>query len=93
MYVNHPSLSRELLLGYLRAYPQLLRLLIHTPLNAGYRCGHLHALAITKHVWSRFDWVVSLSGADIMLLPKAMLKLSKRLLQGTSTVLADCSAG
>ena len=47
------------------------------------------SLLLGMFVWSRFDWVVSLSGADIMLLPKAMLKLSKRLLQGTSTVLAD----
>lgn len=63
----------------LRAFPQRLRMLIHTDINAGYRCGHLHALALTLHVWVRFRWVVSLSGPDVLLTPPAMLQIGASL--------------
>ena len=80
VYCNNPALSEDELLGYLTAFPHgVLRLLIRTELNAGYRCGHMHALAITQHVWLRFPWVVSLSGADVLMLPPFIDKLGAHL--------------
>ena len=50
----------DLLLTLARDYPQTLaaKLLVHTPVNIGYRCGHIHSLALTQSIWRHFDVVL-----------------------------------
>ena len=63
-------------------------MLIHTPVNLGYRCGGLHALSLTSQVWARYRYVTVLSGADIMLTPLAISAISQAA-QQTETFTVD----
>ena len=74
--VGHTALT---LLSHLRLYPMRHRHLIRTALNVGYRCGHVHALALTARVWAQYPWVLSLSGPDIYLTPRAFHSLDDAL--------------
>ena len=80
MYVNNAGLGLEMLTRYLRRFPQRgIRMLARTAQNAGYRCGHVHAFALSTHIWARYEWVISLSGADVLLAPPAILQLATAL--------------
>ena len=52
-------------------YPQSTRMLIHTGVNTGYRCGLLHALSASHWIWHRHDSVV-FTHPDVFLLPPAV---------------------
>lgn len=56
-------------------YPQRVRVLMHSGANTGYRCGLLHSLSATEHVWRRYAWVV-FTHPDVYLLPPAPMLLS-----------------
>ena len=85
LYCNNPKLKAASLLGYMAAYPQRRRLLLHTEINLGYRCGHLHALSLTARIWRRFATVVSLSGPDVLLTPPAISKIAAALSPSAAT--------
>lgn len=72
------------LVGYLAYYPQRLRLLIHSRVNAGYRCGEMYSLAASSRVWMRFPWVVR-TNPDIYLTPTAIARLGRLLAAKEST--------
>jgi len=55
-------------------YPQSTRMLIHTGVNTGYRCGLLHALSASHWIWHRHDSVV-FTHPDVFLLPPAVYEL------------------
>jgi hypothetical protein len=70
-------------IGWLRAYgglPLHLRLLITTSLNCGYFCGELQALAAVATITSRFEWVLTFSGPDVLPTPYGLSRLSSLLL-------------
>ena len=55
-------------------------MLLHmTGANLGYSCGELHGLAATAHLWQRFPWVLTLSGPDVLALPREFELLSRLL--------------
>ena len=58
-------------------------MLVHTDQNAGYRCGHIHGFMLTAHIWSHFPWVISLSGADVLLTPPAIVRFATYLTTGS----------
>eukprot|EP00316_Scyphosphaera_apsteinii_P023821 CAMPEP_0119311408 /NCGR_PEP_ID=MMETSP1333-20130426/22303_1 /TAXON_ID=418940 /ORGANISM="Scyphosphaera apsteinii, Strain RCC1455" /LENGTH=336 /DNA_ID=CAMNT_0007315771 /DNA_START=80 /DNA_END=1090 /DNA_ORIENTATION=- len=72
---NDIAVSRAMLLNALRSYPQQLRMLIHTRVNLGYRCGHMHAMLASATVWSPYPWICYTSGPDIYLMPPFIAKM------------------
>eukprot|EP00966_Prymnesium_polylepis_P211419 4895984-Prymnesium_polylepis.2 len=59
LYCNDATATVADLLSFVRLFPQeKLRMLVHTPVNIGYRCGELHSLYMVVHIWSRFAWVL-----------------------------------
>jgi hypothetical protein len=65
-------------------YPQRVRVLMHSGANTGYRCGLLHSLSATEHVWRRYAWVV-FTHPDVYLLPPAPMLLSHVLSRALAT--------
>ena len=81
LYSNDHGQSMGQLLHTLQHdYPSSLaaKYLIKTAVNVGYRCGHLHALALTTDIWKRFG-VVLFSHPDVFLLPPAPTVLGNAL--------------
>ena len=78
---NNPRLSTFVLLEQLRHYPQRSKYLIHTSSNAAYWCGEFFSLHHAMRLWSRFTWVVYMSGPDVYLTPDAVLRLGHRMWQ------------
>lgn len=72
LHCNNAALSPTVLLRFLARYPHRLRALLQTMDNSqGYRCGHLHAIATTRSVWSAYANVLFLH-PDVYLLPRAV---------------------
>lgn len=65
--ITSPTAS---LLRAMEHYPQRARLLVHTGVNTGYRCGLLHSLATSRHVWKWYGTVI-FTHPDVYLLPPA----------------------
>jgi hypothetical protein len=65
-------------------YPQRVRVLMHSGANTGYRCGLLHSLSATEHVWRRYAWV-TFTHPDVYLLPPAPMLLSHVLSRALAT--------
>lgn len=65
-------------------YPQRVRVLMHSGVNTGYRCGLLHSLSATEHVWRRYAWV-TFTHPDVYLLPPAPMLLSRVLSRDLAT--------
>jgi len=85
---NNGSTPVEALVRWLRGpYPMALRLLVHTSENAGFRCGEVHSLAGTAHVWGRFGWVIYASGPDNLMSPTAMRTIQASLVTGRCMLL------
>jgi hypothetical protein len=78
LYCNNRKMSLPQLMGYLAAYTMPVRLLIKTGINVGYHCGHLHSLAISRHVWSRYALTLFLH-PDVYLLPRFFSVLESQL--------------
>ena len=74
LYCNDASASTGFLVHAMKQYPQRTRYLLHTGVNIGYRCGHIHALGVTQRIWRRFRTVV-FTHPDVFLLPPAPMKL------------------
>lgn len=77
MYVNDVHAPRGLLLRMLKGYPQRTRLLIAHGANTGYRCGLLHNLASTEHIWRGYPSVL-FTHPDVYLFPPAPQRLLER---------------
>ena len=73
------------MLNAMSRYPQRTRLLMHTGVNVGYRCGLLHSLSATHDVWRRYAIVVS-THPDVYLLPPAPAQLASALGRESSQV-------
>ena len=78
IFCNNPNIQVQHLLEVLRRYPSAVRLLIHTAVNVGYRCGLLQSLAVTRDLWARYPFLV-VTHPDVYLFPKAISRLAELL--------------
>ena len=98
--VTDSAAPRAMLVAALRAYPQRagLRVLVQSRFNSelaaaefnlGYKCGPLHAVLVTTHLWERHAWVL-VSHPDVYVTPAATARLSQLMLfDANSTRPAD----
>ena len=74
------TVETAFMLRVLRQYPQRgVRMLVHTGVNTGHRCGLLHSLSATAHLWARFGAVV-FTHPDVYLRAPAPAKIGQSLL-------------
>jgi hypothetical protein len=79
LFCTDVTMHAASLVRALRLYPHRSpRLLIHTGVTTGYRCGLLHSIAISAHVWWRYTSVM-FSHPDVYLLPPATVLLEQSL--------------
>ena len=70
LYCNNGELAATTLLRFLSRYPHRTRVLIQTADNSGgYRCGHLHAVSVSRSIWAAYRNVLFLH-PDVFLLPR-----------------------
>ena len=70
LFCTDVSLTTAYLLRRLAEYPQRTRMLMHTGVNIGYRCGLLHSLAATRRLWGRYGFVI-FTHPDVFLMAPA----------------------
>ena len=76
LFCNNPRLSSSMLLTALSRYPMAGgRLLIHTAVNVGYRCGLLHSLTVSSGLWTRYA-VLLVTHPDVYLFPRAISRVA-----------------
>lgn len=79
LHCNNPSVPTRALLRYLALYgAHPLRMLIHSSVNRGYRCGELYSLAASARVWQAHPWLIQLQ-PDVHLTPTAVEHLARLL--------------
>jgi hypothetical protein len=72
IYCTNPRLPTSALLDALAQYRfAAARLLVHTAVNIGYRCGLLHSLAVSEPTWRRYP-IVAVTHPDVYLFPQAV---------------------
>ena len=86
IFCTDVTISTAWLMRRLALYPQAVKLLIHTGINIGYRCGLLHSIAATRRVWARYSFVV-FTHPDVFLLQPAPAELERAVAIDTDVAL------
>ena len=86
LYCTDTTQDPASLMDAMGAYPQPIRLLVHTGINTGYRCGLLQALASTHRIWYRYSFVI-FTHPDVYLFPPAVRELGTQLATTADTAM------